>query len=63
MWLFEIIYLWIAETLFLGTGTLLKKLAGKPQSNTGLFETWLGFLFYVALFVAIAIFVNAAKTS
>jgi hypothetical protein len=39
----------ITEGLFWSTGAGLKKLTGRPLSETGASEKWLGFLFYLAL--------------
>jgi hypothetical protein len=51
----------IAQTLFWGTGAQIKKLTGRPPSETGSGEKWLGFLFYLALIVASIVILNVHK--
>ena len=49
----------IVEGLFWSTGAGLKKLTGRPLSESGYSEKWLGFLFYAALIVAAIIFISS----
>lgn len=53
----------VVEGLFWGTGVGIKKMTGRPLSQNGTSETWIGFLFYLLLAVVVFfVFVAAAKT-
>lgn len=53
----------ILEGLLWGTGAGLKKLTGRPLSETGSAEKWLGFFFYLAIIVAAIVILNVHKSS